>query len=394
MNSIEEIKKILENSMVTCTETEYISLSACRHRVLAEDIVAKINVPAFNRSAMDGFCIQTKNPKKAKILGTIYAGDSLEVSAKENSCYQVMTGAMIPEGYDAVIRQEDVCVTDGNILYDKRVCIGENISYCGEDVQSGDVIVKKGTFLQSIHMGILASVGCEKICVFRRMRVSILATGSELLSPGMPMESGKIYCSTMPVIASYVENAGGQIVESKIAGDSLDELKKELSRLAESSDLVITTGGVSVGKKDYLPICMKQLKATMLYDSIAMKPGTPTKGYRLFNSTVLCYSGNPFAALANFEVTFWSICVAFYGSKDFRKISQTAPIQTGFLKASHYTRFVRAKVESGKIYLHHDHQASILSNMVDTNIYVIQPEGQELKEGSVVSYIYAGDICN
>lgn len=379
------------------TKIETIPLLESSNRILAEDIVADINVPDFPKSAMDGYAVRSidtigaskESPIKLKVIEKIYAGDYSDIQAYENTAVRLMTGSFIPEGFDSVIKQE---WTDHGSDYVK---IYEEIKaynhYCpvGEDIKTGDLIFKKGTKLRSTHLGILASIGRDQIPVLSPMRVSLISTGSELIKPGNPLEKGKIYSSTNFTIASNIKSNGLELIDLKIAVDDIELLSTHFKTQLEESDILLTTGGVSVGDKDLMPDVVENIGAEILFHSIAMKPGTPVLAAKYKNKLILCFSGNPYAALANFNVLFWPAAAAFYNSDDLLLKKFCLPIAEGFLKKSRLTRFVRAKEDQGRIYLIDKvHESSVISNMVDCNVMIIQEPGKEIKVGEVIEGFY------
>lgn len=392
----EAIRRIVDCVQIQ-TKTETIPLLESSNRIVAEDIISDINVPDFPKSAMDGYAVRSidtvgaskESPIKLKVIEKIYAGDYSDVQAYENTAVRLMTGSFIPDGFDSVIKQE---WTDYGSDYVK---VYEEIKpynhYCpvGEDIKSGELIFKKGTRIKSTHLGILASIGLDRITVISPMRVSLLSTGSELIKPGYPLEEGKIYSSTNFTIASNIISNGLDLVDLKIAVDDIESLSAQITNQLEESDILLTTGGVSVGDKDLMPEVMENIGAKIIFHSIAMKPGTPVLAAEYKNKLILCFSGNPYAALANFNVLFWPAAAAFYNSEDLLLKKFCLPIAEGFLKKSRLTRFVRAKEDQGKIYLiDKTHESSVISNMIDCNVMIIQEPGKVIEVGEVIEGFY------
>ncbi len=397
MIEINEAVQILVEKVRRQNDIEVVSLLDSTERILAENIYSDINVPDFPKSAMDGYAlrsIDTKgaskdNPIEITVIEKIYAGDFSTIKAGEKTAVRLMTGSFIPEGYDSVIKQELTNYGEHKVeIYEE---IPPYNHYCpiGEDVKKGDLIFSKGTKITSTHLGILASIGRDRVPVFKSMKVSLISTGSELLKPGNKLEPGKIFSSTNYIIASNLLHNGIEIQNLSISSDDIQGLSEQIVSNLEESDILLTTGGVSVGDKDLMPDVMKHIGAEILFHSVAMKPGTPVLAASYKNKLLLCFSGNPYASLANFNVLFWPVASAFYGSEDLQLKRFKLVIEEGYLKKSRLTRLVRAKEKQGKIYLVDKvHKSSVISNMVDCNVMVIQRPNTEIKPGEEIEGFY------
>lgn len=365
--------------------------------ILYEDIYSNINVPDFPKSAMDGYAVRSQdtigatkeNSKNLKVLGKLHAGDYKNIEAEKNSAIRVMTGAYIPKGYDAVIKQELTDYGEETVEIYNEVGVFEHYCPVGEDIKKGQIIFKRGTKIKSIHLGILASLGISQVPIYKPMKVSLISTGSELIYPGEKLIAGKIYSSTNYIIASYI-NHNGMILDSiSIEQDSIEYLGNKIIDKLEESDIMLTTGGVSVGDKDLMPEVMEYIGAEILFHSIAMKPGTPVMGALYNKKLIICFSGNPFASLANFHVLFWPVASFFYNSEDLLLKKFKVKIESGYLKPSRLTRYIRAKEEQGKAYLIDKvHESSVISNLVDCNFMLIQEPGKEILEGEEIEGFY------
>ncbi len=397
MIEINEAVQILVEKVRRQNDIEVVSLLDSTERILAENIYSDINVPDFPKSAMDGYAlrsIDTKgaskdNPIEITVIEKIYAGDFSTIKAGEKTAVRLMTGSFIPEGYDSVIKQELTNYGEHKVeIYEE---IPPYNHYCpiGEDVKKGDLIFSKGTKITSTHLGILASIGRDRVPVFKSMKVSLISTGSELLKPGNKLEPGKIFSSTNYIIASNLLHNGIEIQNLSISSDDIQGLSEQIVSNLEESDILLTTGGVSVGDKDLMPDVMKHIGAEILFHSVAMKPGTPVLAASYKNKLLLCFSGNPYASLANFNVLFWPVASAFYGCEDLQLKRFKLVIEEGYLKKSRLTRLVRAKEKQGKIYLVDKvHKSSVISNMVDCNVMVIQRPNTEIKPGEEIEGFY------
>ncbi len=392
MIEVTKAKKILRENIKKVTDVEEIDIDKAYKRVLAEDVFAQFDNPPYPKSAMDGYAVSTKDCDKLakkKIIGTNFAGDFNEYEYSENTCIRIMTGAFVPNGYDAIVKQEDCTVEDGYIKLNKSYEKFDYYIQKGEDVKKDSLLIEKNTLLKSIHLSILASNGYPKVKVFKKMRVSLLSTGSELLWPGDIYEPGKIYSSTTFTLKSVLENSGVEVVEQKNCSDDEKTITSEIEKMTKNCDVLITTGGVSVGEKDLLEKSINEI-GEVLFHGVYMKPGTPVMASKVNDKIVISCSGSPFAAFCNFEVLFWDLYNEFYGLNV--KKFERGEIVKGYMKPSKLPRYVRCFVKNSKITIYDKHKNSMLKDLTDCNALLIQEQNCELKENTTVDYIYLGEI--
>ena len=357
---------------------------------LAEDLYAPIPVPGFNRSAMDGYALRAADtahvPVRLKVAGEIPAGSSQTFSGQ---AVRIMTGARIPDGFDAVIRQEDTDYGEDVVEIRARVKPFDNYVPIGEDIKQGELVIKKGTRLGAVHLGILASLGIQEVQVLRPMKVGILSTGSELALPGMPLAPGQIYASNGLVLAGRLQELGCQVVFNEMAADETEAIAGTIRGRIHEVDVLITTGGVSVGKKDLMPEVTHSLEASRLFWKVRMRPGTPALASLYEGRMMLSLSGNPYAALATFELLFRPLLDRFYGTSDYSCRRTLAVLEEDFPKASRQRRFVRAFCQDGKAYLNKKgHESSVLSTMAGQNGFIDLPAGTPpLEKGQPVAVV-------
>lgn len=390
--NVEKAKEILKQNIEKSSEIEEIDIDDAYNRVLAEDVLAKFNNPPYPKSAMDGYAVSSKDSdilSKKKIIGTNYAGDCNDFDYEEKTCVRIMTGAFVPKCYDAIVKQEDCEVVDGFIEIKKSYKPFDYYIKEGEDVHEGDLLIPKNTRISSVHLSILASNGYAKVRVYRKLKVALLSTGSELLYPGEEYKPGKIYSSTTFTLKSILKNSGVDVVEQKNCFDDEDSIIREIKSLTSKADVIITTGGVSVGDKDLMESCMKQI-GEVLFHRIAMKPGTPVMASKVNGKIVLSCSGSPFAAFCNFEVLFWDLYNKYYelNVKQFEK----GKVVKGSMKPSKLQRYVRCFAKDSEITIFEKHKNSMLQDLTNCNALLLQKQNESLEEGSVVDYIYLGEI--
>lgn len=313
--SVEEaLTLIYEN--VTPKSTELLPLEMTGGRILAENITAKYNLPPFDNSAMDGYAVKTTDEGKCvDVLHTIFAGDKDESMIFEGSCARIMTGAKIPEGTECIVPIENVFECDNGVVLPDLLKTGQHIRLCGEDIESEDLLLSTGAKLFAHHITLLASQGITHVKVFKRPRVALFASGSELKMHFESVGAHQLYNTNTPTFTARAEELGCEVSFIGTAEDSLEAIHRHIES-ALDSDLIITSGGVSVGDADYTKEAFGAFGFEIFFDKINIKPGKPTTFGKVGKTCVLNLPGNPFAAALNFELFGQSIILALSGSKD------------------------------------------------------------------------------
>lgn len=391
---IEECVDLFLKKVTPVSETECVPITAACGRVAARAVRVEQPVPAFPKSAMDGYAVRAadvahaskEQPIVLNVLGENCAGDCNEFSYVPNSAVRVMTGAYIPEGFDAVIRQEDTDYgMDKVAVY---ASLKPYMNYCkvGEDMKAGEIVVEEGSLITPMHVGLLASIGTESVEVYRRLRVALVSTGSELTPIGTALEKGKIYNSILYILKAAVEREGFAVSYERVCADEEALLERMLLEAADCADIVITTGGVSVGKKDLLPAVLDKVGAKRLFARANIQPGTPTIGSVLNGTPILSLSGNPYAAVVNFEIYFWELAAAMTRNDALKPVVGTAVLKSDYPKINRLRRFVRAYEENGEVSLPvQTHASSVISNMTQCNCYLDIAPGTALSVGDLVT---------
>ena len=357
--------------------------------IVAENYFAKFDNPPFNRSPLDGYAVNSADtPNNFKVVGEECAGDFWRKTLKRGEALRIMTGAAIPKGTDCVVRQEDIIKVDAeNIFVPKKLQHHENFCFAGEDVKSGDLIVEKGTILTAAHVAVLASQGYSLVKVYRFPSVTIASTGDELLMPYEKLAKGKIYNSNLYLLQARVIELDVALGNLGNLPDDPEVVAKKILEYDRKTDLLITTGGVSVGKKDIMHEVVKKIGEKIFW-RVNMKPGAPVIGWRTENFLALSLSGNPFAAFATFELLARPIIAKLNRRADFMYKRIKAVMADNFPKQSRGRRFIRAKFDDGKIYLPEQHASGSLFSAVYCNALVDIPAGTgALKIGDKVEVV-------
>ncbi len=321
--SFDEAKQLLKQTFsAKPVGIEQVSISEAHERVLAQDVVATFNIPSFTRSTVDGYTVKAVDtfgasedkPVSLKFCGHVAIGESPKVVVKNGFVAGIVTGAPLPEGADSVIMVEYTTRQGDNVFVHRPVSIGENLMAAGSDIRKNETVLKEGRFLGSREIGVLAAIGLTKVNVFKRPKVAVLSTGGEVVAPGEPLPDGKIYDINAHTLSAAVHEAGGEPINLGIIPDKKDNLTKALKNALGSADAVITSGGVSVGPKDFTPQVVDSLgKPGVIISGVAVKPGKPMTIAVVDGKPVFSLPGNPTSSLFMFNVFVRPVIVKLAG---------------------------------------------------------------------------------
>jgi len=309
------LKKFLSRSNLSgiSVRAEYVSLAEATDRILADCIRCPIDIPPFQRSTVDGFAVLSSDTKKAaacdhhavlSVIGEVSAGKISRTTISSGKAVAIATGAKIPVGADSVIMIEDVIVEDKGkkIRIPEKIEKGSNITPRGNDLRKGQILLKKGSWLTAADIGLIASVGISKVLVYKRVKVAILSTGSELAEPGSKLGNASIFDSNRFMLSSMVRKQGGEPIDLGICRDEKSLIRTKIMKALKKFDVLLISGGSSVGKKDYVVELINEIgKPGIIVSGVAMKPGSPT--------SLGIANGKPVIVLPGFPV---SAFVAFY----------------------------------------------------------------------------------
>ena len=387
---VKALRSVLDAAaLLPSPSPETIPLEAACGRIAAADLCARMDQPPFDRSPLDGYALHSTDtagasreaPVTLPVVMKLYAGDAPAAALPAGCAARIMTGAPLPEGADCVLMQELTDSGEETVQLYAAVKPLQNVVFRGEDVAAGAVIAPAGTVLTPAHLGVLAGQGYAEVAVCRPLTVGILSTGSELLEPGAPWAPGKIYD------ANGIQNAArlrqlGFAVERQQCSDDPEVITGKMQELLTRCDAVITSGGVSVGQKDYLPLVLEKLGAQLVVEGVAQKPGSPMLAATLGGKLVFCLSGNPFAAAATLEQYAIPALLRAAGRREESCIPArtVCTLTNGFSKASKGNRYLRATACGGKVTLpgagnNEAHSSGALSAMMGCNCLVEIPAG-------------------
>ncbi|MDX1295675.1 MAG: molybdopterin molybdotransferase MoeA, partial [Sulfurimonadaceae bacterium] len=313
--SVEEALQLIYNN-VKPKATELVPIEEAVGRTLAQDVTATHNLPPYDNSAMDGYAVKVADAGRAvEVLKTIFAGDNDESRLFEGSAIKIMTGAKIPDGTECIVPVEDTEPADEGVRLPEGLKAGRHIRLCGEDIQQDDALLTKGQALGAHHITLLASQGISHVMVHQRPRIALFASGSELKMHFENVESYQLYNTNTPTFMARAQELGCEVRFIGTAEDTLEAIKDHIAS-ALDSDLIITSGGVSVGDADYTKEAFDTFGFEKFFDKVNIKPGKPTTFGRIGSTLVLNLPGNPLAAALNFELFAQSIILSLGGSNE------------------------------------------------------------------------------
>ncbi|GGP15851.1 molybdopterin molybdotransferase MoeA [Oceanobacillus neutriphilus] len=370
---------------------EYIPIEKSYGRFLGEDLIADHHVPPFDRSPYDGFAVRAadtdytsrNHPVELEIAGEIGAGSVFERPVAACEAVRIMTGAQIPDGCDAVVMLEEVneLVRNGKkyIQIKRNIKAGTNISFTGEDTQKGSILTKKGTYITPGIVALLATFGYKKVPAAKKPKIGVIATGSELLEVDQALEAGKIRNSNAYMIQSQITRAGGEALYFGQFSDDLEVCYNQVKEAIDEVDMLITTGGVSVGDYDYLPDIYAKLGCHVLFNKIKMRPGSVTTVAEKNGKLLYGLSGNPSACYVGFELYARPAIRTFlHSSYPFLK-KETATLGADFLKSNPFDRFVRGHIsyQDGRLIATPVglDKSNVVSSLAGANILILLPGG-------------------
>jgi molybdenum cofactor synthesis domain-containing protein len=353
--TFEEAKKAIDDQFKPffLGEEEAVLLEAS-NRVLNEDVVSTLDIPPFNRSTVDGYAVSAQDtfgadenqPVVLRVSGAVSVGEEPNVMLTKGEAVEIVTGAVIPKGSDAVVMVEDTKNEDTNLMVYGSVTVNENVMKKGSDIKKGATILKRGQVLGSSEIGVLAALGLTKVKVLKIPMVAVLSTGGEVTEPGKPLPPGKIFDINAYSISTAVFESGGKPVYFGVVPDDKAALTKVMQTAIASADMVITSGGVSVGPKDYTPQIVDSLgKPGIVVYGIAVKPGKPTTVGFIDEKPVFSLPGHPTSALLIFYLLARPLILRLAGRPAVPMKSVRAFAGTRMFSAKGRRTFVMVKLE-------------------------------------------------
>lgn len=382
--SLEEAVGLIEKN-IKRKAVEKISIWDSLDRTIAENFTAKIDNPPFNRSPYDGYALKaddTPTEMPLKVIGESFAGSPAEVTVGRGEAVRIMTGGVIPEGADCVVPQEETDMGERLVMVNRRFMPFDNYIRRGEDFLEGDLLIEKGSHINASAAALAAASGNDRIVVYPEISAAVISTGDELVDVGGKLKTGQIYDTNLIYTMLKLKEIGVKTVYSASVGDDLDRLRENILAACESADMVITTGGVSVGQKDLIPKALKDIGAEIIFHGVDIKPGMPTLFAVREGIPILALSGNPFAAAVGLEVMGRPLIAGLTGNNELLPKRNEAVLANGFHKKSNTRRFVKAVERDGYVTIPPSQGNGSMKTTAECNCYIDVPAGlDELKAG-------------
>jgi molybdopterin molybdotransferase len=390
MVSVEDAFSILKNNLPVSKEVEYALLQA-RNHVLSQTVYSPINMPPFRQSAMDGFALCMHADLYYEIVGEIKAGDSLQVVLLPGQAIKIFTGAPVPDSAQAVIQIEKVSAKDGILYLEEPAKVAMNIRPIGEQNGKGDLALEKGTLLNSACIGFLAGLGFTSVKVYQKPAVGILVTGNELVQPGNPLEYGKIYESNSIMLQTALYDAGFHAVTLYEVDDDFENTKNKLHEALTSNDMVLVSGGISVGDYDFVEQALQALAVETLFYKVKQKPGKPLYAGRLGDKMVFALPGNPAASLTCFYVYVLPTLQMISGRNLNYGQTVAKKLAHDFSVSNARNQFLKAHVTGDEVtILSHQNSSMLNSFSVANGLVYVEEGGYELPKGTAVGVYLLG----
>jgi molybdopterin molybdotransferase len=383
---VAKAREFIARFLTPVSAVERLPIRAALGRVLAENVVSPLDVPAHDNSAMDGYAVHIADLKAdsevtLKVAGTAFAGVPFQGHAKAGECVRIMTGAVMPSGCDTIVMQEHVEAKDGNVKISGAHKRGQHLRRAGEDLKGGQTALRHGSLLRPAEIGLIASLGIGEIGVYRKLRVAFFSTGDELRSIGTPLGEGQIYDSNRYTLHGMLTRLGCEVIDMGVVRDDPKLLEQAFNIAAQAADVVITSGGVSVGEADYVKDLLERLGEVVFW-KIAMKPGRPLAYGRIGNAHFFGLPGNPVSVMVTFYQFVRDALLKLSGCDPVAPLpSFKVSCVSSLKKAPGRTEFQRGVLTpdaagNWSVRVTGDQGSGILRSMSEANCFIILPTDQ------------------
>jgi len=384
MISVQEAFSILQNNLTAMPEVES-SLYKARKHILSQPLFSPINMPPFRQSAMDGYALCLHDALTYEIIGEVKAGDSHIVELLPGQAVKIFTGAAVPDSAQAVIQIELVKANGSELILEEFVAPETNVRPIGEQISAGDLALEKGGELNAAAIGFLAGLGFTKVNVYQKPKVGIVVTGNELSKPGTPLEYGKVYESNGIMLQSALKDGYYEEVFLYEVNDDFENTKNKLNEALTTNDVVIVSGGISVGDYDFVARALKELQVETLFYKVNQKPGKPLFAGKLNDKIVFALPGNPAACLTCFYVYVLPTLNILSGAEANYKQAILLSIAHDYEVKNTRAQFLKANIENGAAEILTHQASSMLNSFSVSNGLVYVPEGNySLKKGDKI----------
>lgn len=383
---VTKAREVIARFLQPVTATERLSIRAALGRVLAEDVVSPLNVPAHDNSAMDGYAVRFADLKPdgevaLRNIGSSFAGAPFKETVAAGQCVRIMTGGVVPAGTDTIVMQEHVKAAKDRVTVGAGHKKGQNLRRAGEDLKVGQVALKRGLALRPAEIGLISSLGIGEVSVYRKLRVAFFSTGDELVSIGTQPGEGQIFDSNRYTLHGMLTRLGCEVLDMGVVRDDPKLLEKAFHDAAAAADVVITSGGVSVGEADFVKDLLNQLGEVVFW-KIAMKPGRPLAYGKIGAAHFFGLPGNPVSVMVTFYQFVRDALLALSGRDPVPPLPTfKVPCTSSLKKAPGRTEFQRGVLSqdasgSWSVCVTGEQGSGILRSMAEANCFIILPDSQ------------------
>lgn len=387
------LARLLEMADATpIRERERLPLAQVQGRVLADDLVSTLDLPPWPNSAMDGYALRLSDwtGKPLPVSQKIFAGNAPQ-PLQPGTCARIFTGAPVPAGADCVEMQENAELqADERVGFTEAMSVGQNIRPQGQETTAGERVLAAGTRLGPIEQGLAASLGCAELDVVRKVRVAVLSTGDELIEPGQPLGPGQIYNSNRVLLCSWLQRLGCEVIDAGILPDDLPTTRARLGQLNDV-DLILSTGGVSVGEADFLGIALREEGELTLW-KLAIKPGKPLTFGHFRGVPVIGLPGNPASTLVTFALLTRPYLFRRQGVQDTEPLKFQVPAGFDWPMAGNRREYLRGRLENGKAIIYKNQSSGVLRSAAWAEGLVEVMEDRTLVKGESVGFIPLSEV--
>ncbi|WP_448108807.1 molybdopterin molybdotransferase MoeA [Pseudomonas azerbaijanoccidentalis] len=390
--ALARLLEMADNSRIV--ERERLPLAQVQGRVLADDLVSTLDLPPWPNSAMDGYALRMADwtAEPLVVSQKIFAGQAPE-PLKPGTCARIFTGAPVPAGADCVEMQENAEVlADERVRFTERLSLGQNIRPQGQETTVGELILPAGTRLGPIEQGLAASLGCAELEVIRKVRVAVLSTGDELIEPGQPLGPGQIYNSNRVLLCSWLQRLGCEVIDAGILPDNLETTRARLGDL-QNVDLILSTGGVSVGEADFLGIALREEGELSLW-KLAIKPGKPLTFGHFRGVPVIGLPGNPASTLVTFALLARPYILRRQGVKQVEPLKVQVPAGFDWPIAGNRREYLRGRLENDQAIIYKNQSSGVLRSAAWADGLVEVLENRTLVAGDYVYFIPLSEVLD
>jgi len=391
LHTVEQALEQILQQLPKASGYQYLTLKHALSRVLYQDVISTINVPSFRNSSMDGYAIRFADKPNTtfNIIGTSWAGRPFTKNIGENECVRIFTGAYVPDNADCVVMQENIQRIENTITIDKWPKQFENIRNIADDLKAGEVILSQGTQLKASDLGLLASTGIANISVFKSLTIGFFSTGDELISIGSQPQLGQIFDSNRYTLYALLKELGAQPVDFGVIPDTPQAVENALLSASENCDVIITSGGASVGEADYITSVLAKIGQVNLW-KIAMKPGKPLIFGHINQRPFFGLPGNPVSVMVNFLQIVRPALLKMMGSQQEPPLLLQATTNTQIIKQPGRKEFQCAIVQNinGQLFVKPTigQGSHILSSISQANcLMVLEQESGNIDKGQTVN---------